>query len=194
MKLTEKNIRDIARREARNSVTRSGGYGGGGVSEAWVEDNYISKEYHARLFNAYNGTTLVNPNDAETSITSLEIMISKLVMPNNSKLMWKNSSGANKSMLTLDGYNNLILGEEQIASGQNTYVRGYTVHLQSGNTYQNALSIAATGLVEIVKNTVGLKIGGAYLVWDETNNALKLTGANGATVNFVATGGITALD
>lgn len=149
--------------------------------------------FYEREFLAYNGTTLVKTNDSTTTITSLEVQIAKLVMPNNSKLMWYDSANARKSMLTLDGYNNLVLGEEQTSSGRNTYVRGYTLHLQSGNTYQNALSIAATGLVEIVKNTVGLKIGDGYLVWDSANNALKLTGANGAAVNFYATGGVSAL-
>lgn len=37
-----------------------------------------------------------------------------------------------------------------------------------------------------------LRIGSAYLKWDATNNALCVTGADGAQVNFYATGGIAA--
>lgn len=42
--------------------------------------------------------------------------------------------------------------------------------------------------------TVGnaLRIGNAYLTFDEVNNALRIAGPNGEVVNFYATGGVTA--
>ena len=38
----------------------------------------------------------------------------------------------------------------------------------------------------------GLHIGNAYLRWDSTNNALYVTGADGAQINFYATGNVAA--
>ena len=54
---------------------------------------------------------------------------------------------------------------------------------------------AAEGVVRSYKELYvlhenGLHIGNAYLRWDATNNALYVTGADGAQVNFYATGGL----
>ena len=48
MKLTEKKIRDVAGRSSTRSY--SGGGGGGGVSAAWVDENYLSKEFFNQMF------------------------------------------------------------------------------------------------------------------------------------------------
>lgn len=66
----------------------SGGSGGGGVSssmlanmltgyaqETWVEENYVSISYFNRLFQAFNGSTSVNPNDLTTAITNIKAMV-----------------------------------------------------------------------------------------------------------------------
>ena len=65
MKLTEKKIRDIARTRGYGGT---GGYGGGGgVSAAWVDENYLSKDFFSALFKVYNGSAVaaneIEPND-----------------------------------------------------------------------------------------------------------------------------------
>lgn len=64
----------------RRSGGGSGAGGGGGVSSQWVDDHYVSKEFFARLFTV-NGTdendddVVVEPNDLETTITNIQMMV-----------------------------------------------------------------------------------------------------------------------
>lgn len=118
-----------------------------------------------------------------------------ITMVNNSKIYIKNANGQAKSCLTIDTSNNLVIGESMAdASNHHTYLRGWDLTLQvgsAGNT--TALTINSAGLVEIVQNDQGIKIGDAYIVWDSVNQALKVTGAGGAAMDFYATGGVSAL-
>ena len=63
------------------------GAGGAGISgnqveqmlagyarQEWVDNNYVSIEFFGRLFQAYNGTTAVNPNDTTTTIDNIKAM------------------------------------------------------------------------------------------------------------------------
>ena len=63
------------------------GAGGAGISgnqveqmlagyarQEWVDSNYVSIEFFGRLFQAYNGTTAVNPNDTTTTIDNIKAM------------------------------------------------------------------------------------------------------------------------
>ena len=57
------------------------------------------------------------------------------------------------------------------------------------------MNMNADGVVRSLKELYithdnGLHIGNAYLRWDSTNNALYVTGADGAQVNFYATGNV----
>ena len=60
----------------------SGGVGGGGggtdlsgyATQLWVDENYLSIEFFSKLFKAYNGSTLVNPNDTESTIDNIKAM------------------------------------------------------------------------------------------------------------------------
>lgn len=49
---------------------------GGGVSQSWVEENYISKEFFSHLFTIHSTTsgTDVTPNDTDTAVGSIEAM------------------------------------------------------------------------------------------------------------------------
>ena len=60
-----------------------GGGGGGGfdpsalagyATQEWTASNYVSIEFFCRLFQAYNGTTAVNPNDTTTTIDNIKAM------------------------------------------------------------------------------------------------------------------------
>ena len=74
MKLTQEEIRRIARREMRGSTRGGSSYvGGGGVSAAWVDDKFVSKEFFSRIFTIHaEGTDVITPNDTETVIDSIE--------------------------------------------------------------------------------------------------------------------------
>ena len=84
IRLSEKKINDMVDRDYSFSSSRSGGGsgagGGGGVSSQWVDDHYVSKEFFARLF-TINGTddndddVVVEPNDLETSISNIQMMV-----------------------------------------------------------------------------------------------------------------------
>ena len=71
-------------------VSGSGGSGGGGgadiagyASMAWVDQNYVSKEFFARLFSIHSDVVteeaphgeIVEPNDLDTEIKSIESMV-----------------------------------------------------------------------------------------------------------------------
>ena len=66
----------------RRNAGGSGG-GGGGVSQQWVDENYISKAFFARLFTIHSTTVtqddphgeVVEPNDLETEIASIQSMV-----------------------------------------------------------------------------------------------------------------------
>lgn len=67
--------------EGRGSSGGSGGGGGdvmGGVTKAWVNQNYVSIEFFNRLFETYDSATptptQVLPNDLETTITTIKAM------------------------------------------------------------------------------------------------------------------------
>ena len=55
----------------------SGSGGGGGVTEAWVDENYVSKDFFSRLFKAYDSASTPNevePNDMSSTITNIKAM------------------------------------------------------------------------------------------------------------------------
>ena len=69
-----------------------------------------------------------------------------------------------------------------------------TISLACGRVdylYMNAKDGFICSLKELyITHDNGLHIGNAYLRWDSTNNALYVTGAGGAQVNFYATGNV----
>jgi len=117
-----------------------------------------------------------------------------MTLNNAALIKFKDSGGTEKSALTMDSSNNLVLGDGFTASGYNTYVRGNIVVFQSGTSHTNAMQVQSDGTVYLPLSTKGLRIGDALLTWDSTNNALKISATNGTgAVNLYATGGISAL-
>lgn len=141
------------------------------------------------------GQTYWTANGVPDSISGDINDADNIYMSNNKRFYIKNANGQSKSCLTIDTSNNLVIGEGMAdASNHHTYLRGWDLTFQvysGGNT--TALTINSAGLVEIVQNDQGIKIGDAYIVWDSVNQALKVTGANGAAMDFYATGGVSAL-
>lgn len=145
----------------------------------------VSKKAWGRTYWSDNGV----PTDISGDLDEVE----DVTMLNGSRIYIQDSNDNQMSCVTLDGSNNLVFGENFDATTQyNTYLRGNNVFIQSGNQ-TNAVEVHADGTVEILISTAGIKIGNAYVVWDNQNSALKVTGANGAAINFYATGGVSAL-
>lgn len=44
------------------------------ATQTWVDDNYVSIAFFSRLFKAYNGTTLVSPNNTTSTIDNIKAM------------------------------------------------------------------------------------------------------------------------
>ena len=88
MKLSRKAIQrmvDSGQVNIGSRRTGSGGGGGGGVSATWVEENYISKEFFNTLFTIHGHDAddtavpptdvIIEPNDTETVLDSIEAMV-----------------------------------------------------------------------------------------------------------------------
>jgi hypothetical protein len=74
--ITRKYIQRITKHEGNTSIRQSSGGGGGGVgvSQYWVDDNYVSKEFFNRVFAILdeNGDA-IEPNDTETVIDKVSL-------------------------------------------------------------------------------------------------------------------------
>lgn len=86
----------------------SGG-GGGGMSpgalagyatQAWVDENYVSSEYFKRLFQAFNGSDAVNPNDLTTAVTNIKAMVDFWSAGGVSALGYNSGGGGGATALT----------------------------------------------------------------------------------------------
>ena len=88
MKLSRKAIQrmvDSGQVNIGGRRTGSGGGGGGGVSATWVEENYISKTFFNTLFTIHGHDAddtavpptdvIIEPNDTETVLDSIEAMV-----------------------------------------------------------------------------------------------------------------------
>ena len=73
--------------------------------------------------------------------------------------------------------------------------QGVSWDTRSGSGYMLQLVYDASNTVAKKYTRVydGLRIGDGMLVWDGTNNALKAIKADGTSINFYATGGVSAL-
>ena len=79
-------------------------------------------------------------------------------------------------------------------NGMISFACGGEVYLDM-NAPMNAPMNAAEGVIRSLRelnitHDNGLHIGNAYLRWDSANNALYVTGADGAQINFYATGNV----
>ena len=80
MKLTREKLRRMFDQNTGQVIL---GGGGGDVdltgiaTEAWVEENYISKQFFGRLFTIHSATGIIDPNDPEEeqTIDSIEALV-----------------------------------------------------------------------------------------------------------------------
>ena len=132
------------------------------------------------------------------------VMDGWIQMENNTALQMKDSGGTLLSLLTLNSGNAFALGYGPRTSGYTT--RLYGGHLEF---YSNTAMTASTNTDGLWTFTKGIylqggtrtsssdysciRIGDGMIVWDSTNNALKVIKADGSNANFYATGGVSAL-
>lgn len=126
------------------------------------------------------------------SWTNGDTLSGTMTLNNNSKIQFKSSGGTQMGALTMDTSNNLVLGEQFTASGYNTYVRGYSVNIQTGTSHTNAVQVMSDGTVYLPLSAKGLRIGDALLTY--TSDGLKLSATDGSSaMNFYSMGGVSAL-
>ena len=118
MKLTQDEIRRIARREARSAVQSGGGTYAGGVSEAWIAENFVSKDFFNRIFTIHaEDSDVVLPNDTETAIESIEAKAGLWTEQFISTLgMGDGGGGGGVTMLSL--LDDVLINESTLDDGQ----------------------------------------------------------------------------
>lgn len=93
----------------------------------------------------------------------------------------------------VDGYGNIVTPSWKSRIGMYDTSNGIMVFDINSEEYMRLA--ASNGYIRALKDVKldddkALRIGSAYLKWDATNNALYVTGADGAQVNFYATGNV----
>lgn len=118
MKLTQEEIRRIARREMRGMTRGGSSYVGGGVSEAWIAENFVSKDFFNRILTIHaEGSDVILPNDTETAIESIEAKAGLWTEQFISTLgMGDGGGGGGVTMLSL--LDDVLINEDTLADGQ----------------------------------------------------------------------------
>ena len=163
-----------------------------------THDAYVQKSINLRCFNGWTQISkLAVGADFLSGATSPSYTLDVL-----------GTLRASTSVKTGDCYANYLF----LSNNDGTYDYGYIVtpgwkaRIDMSEAYGGMISLACGDEVFISMNAAegvirslrelyiihdnGLHIGDAYLRWDSTNNALYVTGAGGAQVNFYATGGL----
>jgi hypothetical protein len=202
MKLTEDQIRRIARQEASKS-TRSGGGVGGGISASWVEENYISKAFFNRIFEIYgpgehsgDPDVQVEPNDTDTTISNIKALVGFWAEEYLSALGQNSEQGGGGISLNepLASINNASLGIP--SNGQTlVYRNNQWTYGTSGGSGSVTSITAGTGLSGGTITTSGtIAIDSTYQTYishgESAYNALSnyLLKSEGVTAIVVGTG------
>lgn len=91
---------------------------------------------------------------------------------NNYALQTTNTDGATFNTLSLNGSNQLLIGDGTAGEGYSTILYGNNIYLRYGTSRTIGLTLSSAGLVSI-PSTGKLKIGDCTIEWDSTNNMLK---------------------
>lgn len=153
----------------------SGSSGGGGVSssmlaqmlagyaqETWVDENYVSISYFNRLFQAFNGSTAVNPNDLTTAITNIKAMVDFWSAGAVSALGYGGGGGGVTLNEPLSSINSAALGTPS-ASGQTLVWNG------TAWTYGSGGSGGASALSQLSDVQLSSPTNGQALVYNATS-------------------------
>lgn len=131
------------------------------ATQKWVNDNYISVAFFNRLFQTYNGSTLVNANDTTTTIDSIKAMFGFWTQQYISALGQNSGSGGGGGGATrLDA-----LSDVAISNPTNGQVLKY--NSTTGKWYNgtdSGVSSVAWGDITGKPSTIaGYNIGDAYI-------------------------------
>lgn len=120
-----------------------------------------------------------------------------LYFDNNRAIYFKDSNGTMRNAMTVNSSNQLAVGYEFRLRGYTTDIQGGIITFSTNNGYSNgvdhrveAMQIETSGRTWIKQ---GLRIGDGVILWDSTNNALKVQKQDGTVANLYATGGLSAL-
>ena len=156
------------------------------ATETWVSQNYISIAYFDRLFRAYNGNTIVNHNDTESTITSIEAMFGFWTEQYLSAL---GNSGGGSVSLTLANMGDVALNN--LADGQ-----VLTYNATTGKWVNANPQGGVTDLASLTDVTLTTPSANQVLLYDGTTSKWKNSGLktiNGESIfgtgNIVVGGG-----
>lgn len=104
------------------------------------------------------------------------------------------NGGIERNVLTFNTNNILVIGYGTRRAGYTTTIQGSTIYFTVGTADITAATFDNNGQLYIRQATQGIRIGDGLITWDSTNNAIKVSKWNGSAANFVALGGVSALD
>ena len=126
-----------------------------------------------------------------------------IIIDNGYAIRFKNSSGDNKNVLTLNSLNQLAIGYNTRQMGYVTDIQGDPITFATNNGTtggtDNRLEVgefSSAGRFWIKQGTQGLRIGDGLITWDSTYNALKVQRISSGSVvdgGLYATSFISAL-
>ena len=135
---------------------------GGYATQSWVGENYVSVEYFNRLFQAFNGSTAVNPNDLTTAITNIKAMVDFWSAGAVSALGYGGGGGGVTLNEPLSSINSAALGTPS-SSGQTLVWNG------SAWTYGSGGSGGASALSQLSDVQLSSPTNGQALVYNATS-------------------------
>ena len=123
-----------------------------------------------------------------------------IIIDNGCAIRFKNRSGDDKNVLTLNSLNQLAIGYNTRQMGYVTDIQGDPITFATNNGTtggtNNRLEVgefSSAGRFWIKQGTQGLRIGDGLITWDSSNNALKISDAWGNSASVYALGAISAL-
>jgi hypothetical protein len=150
---------------------------------------------------SFNGSA--NITGSLTSVHDIT-MDGWLRMDNDKGIQMKDKDGNLLSQLILNSGNAFAIGYGSRTSGYITRLYGgilefYSNNVMTASTNTDGLWTFTKGIYlqggtrTSASDYSCLRIGDGMIVWDSTNNALKVIKADGSNANFYATGGVSAL-
>ena len=123
-----------------------------------------------------------------------------IIIDNGYAIRFKNSSGDNKNVLTLNSSNQLAIGYNTRQMGYVTDIQGDPITFATNNGTtggtNNRLEVgefSSAGRFWIKQGTQGLRIGDGLIIWDSYNNALRVQKFDATAANLYADGAVSAL-
>ena len=147
--------------------------------------------------NTFTGNPSIGTSSTHASLNYVSsiYMSGDIKMNNNKAIYIKDSGTTDRSVLTMGSGNVLVIGYGTNAAGYATQLRGATVDYY---TYNNNAELhvgqwTSDGQLYLMQGAKGIRIGDGCIVWDSTNNALKIIKSDGTSCNLYATGAVSAL-